>query len=76
MRGANNIMDWSALQGTILTGGGRLLELYNYPQFPFREDELPHYHKVCILKLSTNHSINQQRPLDAFVMCLWMRKST
>jgi hypothetical protein len=39
-------MDWSARQGDILTGGGRLVELYNAPAFPWREDELPHYYKL------------------------------
>ena len=40
-------MDWSSIQGSILTGGGRLEELYQPPLFPWRPDELPHYHKVC-----------------------------
>ena len=39
-------MDWSAIQGSILTGGGRLEELFQPPLFPWRPDELPHYHKV------------------------------
>lgn len=39
-------MDWSSIQGSILTGGGRLEELYQPPLFPWRPDELPHYHKV------------------------------
>ncbi|CAM9996574.1 unnamed protein product, partial [Discosporangium mesarthrocarpum] len=38
--------DWSAKQGRILTGGGRLNELYQPPHFPFCEDELPQYHKL------------------------------
>ena len=44
-------MDWSSIQGSILTGGGRLEELYQPPLFPWRPDELPHYHKV-----SRNHN--------------------
>jgi hypothetical protein len=42
----NSFMDWSSIQGSILTGGGRLEELFQAPRFPWRPDELPHYHKV------------------------------
>lgn len=39
-------MNWSAQQGHILTGGGRLEKLYNAPDFVWTEDQLPHYHKT------------------------------
>ena len=39
-------MNWSAQQGNILTGGGRLEKLYNAPDFVWTEDQLPHYHKT------------------------------
>mmetsp|Transcript_62558 Transcript_62558/g.148973 ORF Transcript_62558/g.148973 Transcript_62558/m.148973 type:complete len:354 (+) Transcript_62558:148-1209(+) len=39
-------MDWSAKQGYILTGGGKIEEHYNAPLFPWTKDELPHYHKM------------------------------
>jgi hypothetical protein len=39
-------LNWSAQQGDILTGGGRLEQLYNAPNFIWTGDELPHYHKM------------------------------
>jgi len=32
--------------GNILTGGGRLEALYKAPDFPWTEEQLPHYHKL------------------------------
>lgn len=32
--------------GNILTGGGRLEALYTAPDFPWTEEQLPHYHKL------------------------------
>lgn len=41
----NVLMGWSDRQSHILTGGGISSELYQAPQFPFSEEELPHFHK-------------------------------
>lgn len=41
----NVLMGWSDKQSHILTGGGISSELYQAPQFPFSEEELPHFHK-------------------------------
>ena len=35
-----------ARPGNILTGGGRLEALYKAPEFPWTEEQLPHYHKL------------------------------
>lgn len=38
------LLDWSAKQGRILTGDGRLNELYQPPRHVFFPDELPHHY--------------------------------
>ena len=59
------VMDWSSIQGSILTGGGRLEELFQAPRFPWRPDELPHYHKV-----------HRQKCLMGFVVCHFILRLT
>lgn len=39
-----SLLEWSNIQSHILTGAGRLNDLYRAPRFPFTEDELPHHH--------------------------------
>ena len=41
-------MNWSLIQSSILTGGGRLEAIYQAPRFPWRPEELPHHHKVAV----------------------------
>lgn len=43
---AASLLEWSNIQSHILTGAGRLNDLYRAPRFPFAEDELPHHHLV------------------------------
>ena len=42
----HTLMEWSAIQGSIITKSGQLEDLYKAPNHPYTEDELPHYHKV------------------------------
>lgn len=42
----SRLLEWSSRQAHILTGGGRANELYQPPRFPFKQEELPHFHKA------------------------------
>jgi hypothetical protein len=66
-------MDWSATQGYILTGGGKLEEYYNPPLFPWSRDELPHFHKVNGDTWKTFKGWKQQGRASSLVEGAWSR---